>query len=181
MKRVIGLGAVLFGVALAQDASSSPPLSVAVPREKISLACSDTYFKTERTDYVLQDEAYPSCTLRLPLALKERWKGERRFYIIPRVSANLFVKDDKGVGRWLPLSPLVNPGQDPLHRVIESKGYEQVELVGQFKKLSDVAGTRTPDTVGAGGKLSVCVSPVRDGEVPCVTFDVTARFKVYKR
>ncbi|WP_424949583.1 hypothetical protein [Deinococcus sp.] len=168
---------------MAQSAqtSAAPVGSVTVPREKISLTCADSYFKTDRTDFILQDEVYPLCTLSLPLALGERWPGKRVFYVIPRVSANLYAKDSRGEGRWLPLSPLVTPGPDPLHTTLSSRGYRAVELTGKFGKLSDLAGTRTPDTVGVGGKVTVCVAPVMSGEAPCVTFDVTGRFRVYHR
>lgn len=50
-----------------------------VPREKISLVCTDRYFKVSRVDFVLQDEDYPACKLMLPLALRERWPGRRTF------------------------------------------------------------------------------------------------------
>ncbi len=175
MKKIVLVLFGVFGIAIAQNAT------VTVPREKISLVCTDTYFKTERINFVLPDEAYSSCKLLLPLALRERWGGRREFYVIPRVSATLFARDDKGKGQWLPLTPLVNPGDDAFHRTVPSKGYKNLELVGKFGKLSDRAGTLKPDTVGAGGKVTVCVSPVYKGEQPCVTFDVTARFRVYSR
>ena len=164
-----------------QSSNTQASPSITVPREKVSLVCTDTYFKAARTDFLLPDEAYPACTLGLPLALRERWPGERSFYLIPRLAATLYARDSRGEGRWLPLAPLVNPGADPLHRVIPSRGYKGIELVAHFGKLAELAGERTPDTVGAGGKLTVCVSPVRSGETPCVTYDVTARFKVYRR
>ena len=167
----------LCGAALAQPAGGP----VSIPREKVSLVCTDDYFNTARTNFILQDEQYTSCTLNVPLALHERWPGKRTFYVIPRVSANLYAKDDRGNGRWLPLSPLVPPGADALHTTLDSESYTAVALVGKFGKLSDVAGKGTPDTVGAGGKLTVCVSPIRSGEDPCVTFDLTARFRVYRR
>ncbi len=160
-------------------ASAQTPASITVPREKIGLLCTDSYFKAQRVNFLLQDETYSSCTLRLPLALKERWPGRRTFYVIPRLSASLFVKEETGKSARLPLSPLVVAGPDPLHGTLDSKTYKAVELVGRFGKLSDVAGKRSADTVGAGGKLTVCVAPVFSGEAPCVTFDVTSRFKVY--
>jgi hypothetical protein len=186
---LLGLNALALGtLASAQTApaskataSTTPASTVTVPREKISLECSDSFYKTTRSNFILQDEVYPKCTLILPLALSQRWPGQRTFYIIPRVSANLFAKDDRGNGRWLPLSPLVTPGEDALHTTLSSDSYRAVELVGKFAKLSEVAGTRTPDTVGAGGKITVCVAPIRSGEAPCMTFDVTARFRVYRR
>ena len=54
-----------------------------------------------------------------------------------------------------------------------------VELSATVGKLSDKAGTLKPEAVSAGGKISVCAAPVYRNETPCVTFDVTARFKVY--
>lgn len=186
MKRVSGpvlmfvLLPLWLSVAVAQSGGTTTT-SVAVPREKISLVCADSYFKAQRTDFILQDELYPHCTLIVPLALSERWPGKRTFYVIPRVSANLYAKDDRGTGRWLPLSPLVTPGGDPLHATLESATYRAVELTGKFGRLNEVAGKYTPDTVGAGGKITVCVSPVLKAEDPCVTFDVTARFRVYRR
>ena len=174
MKRIAFAVLATFGFASAQT-----PASITVPREKISLLCTDSYFKEQRVNFLLQDENYSSCTLRLPLALKERWGGRRTFYVIPRLSASLFVKDAAGKSAWLPLSPLVVAGADPLHGTFDSKTYKAVELVGRFGKLSDVAGKSSADTVGAGGKLTVCVAPVYKGEAPCVTFDVTSRFKVY--
>ena len=137
-----------------------------VPREKISLVCTDTYFKTSRVDFVLADEDYGECKL----ALRQRWSGRRTFFVIPRVSATLFVKDKQGHTQWLPLSPLVNPGADPLHLAISSAGYDHLELTGRFGKLSALAGEQQADTVGAGGKITVCA-----------TFDVTARFRIYQR
>jgi hypothetical protein len=176
----------VFAQTAVAPATTAPATTVTVPRDKISLTCADSYYKTERTNFILQDELYPRCTLGIPLALSQRWPGKRSFYVIPRVSANLYVKDERGNGRWLPLSPLVTPGNDPLHVVLDSGKYKSVELVGTFGKLSEVAasvksGTFSPDTVGAGGKLTVCASPVLAGESPCVTFDVTARFRVYRR
>ena len=175
---VLPLALTTASGAFAQTSSAN---TATVPREKISLSCADSYFKTDRTNFILQDEVYPRCTLSLPLALKERWPGKRTFYVIPRVSANLYAKNSRGDGRWLPLSPLVTPGDDALHTTLASGDYKAVELFGTFGKLTEVAGTRTPDTVGVGGKVTVCVAPVLSGETPCVTFDVTGRFKVYRR
>ncbi|EYB68655.1 hypothetical protein DEIPH_ctg018orf0050 [Deinococcus phoenicis] len=162
-------------------AHAAAPRSLPIPREKVRLTCADTYFKSPRQNFLLADETYPHCTLRLPLALRERWPGARTFYFIPRVSATLYAKDSRGKGRWLPLSPLVNPGGDPLHRAAASQSYEAAELTGQFPKLSGVAGEDRPDTVSVGGKLTVCVAPVLAGEAPCVTYDITARYRVYTR
>lgn len=175
--RLIRLGACL-ALALPLCAQAA---TFSVPREKVSLICTDTYFKVDRVNFALPDEDYGQCTLRLPLALRERWPGRRTFFVVPRVSATLFVKDARGKGQWLPLAPLINPGGDPLHLAVDSRGYNHLELVGRFGKLGDVAGERVADTVGAGGKLTVCASPLRAGEAPCATFDLTARFKVYKR
>ncbi len=177
MKRIALMLTVLLSLAVAQPAAPT----VTVPREKVSLICQDEYFKSERVNFLLQDENYPSCTLRLPLALKERWGGRRNFYIIPRLSASLYAKDNNGKSSWLPLSPLVNPGADAFHRIVDSRTYQAVEVVGRFGKLTDRAGSLKPDTVGAGGKVTVCVAPVYKGEEPCVTFDVSSRFRVYNR
>ena len=152
-----------------------------VPREKISLVCTDSYFKTDRVNFVLQDEDYGGCKLRLPLALRDRWPGRRTYFVLPRVSARLLVRDAGGKGQWLPLAPLVNPGTDPLHLAVESKGYRELVLLSRFGKLSTLAAERTPDTVSTEGKLTVCAAPLRSGEDPCATFDLTARFKVYRR
>jgi hypothetical protein len=175
MKKWFGI-LLLGGLALAQNTKT-----VVVPRDKINLVCTDSYFKTERRNFVLLDETYPECKLLLPLALRQRWQGRREFYIIPRVVANLYARNEKGEGKWLPLSPLVNAGEDAFHRTVSSKGYENVVLVGNFGKLTEKAGNLKPDTIGAGGKLTVCVSPVLRGEQPCVTFDITARFRIYSR
>lgn len=179
MKKTLAVALLSFVPALA--APPVPAQTLAIPREKITLTCADTYFKSQRQNFLLQDENYPNCTLRLPLALRERWPGPRTFYVIPRVSASLYAKDDKGKGGWLPLSPLVNPGDDPMHLAVNSRGYEAIELTGHFGKLSDRAGDKTPDTVSTGGKLTVCAAPVYKGEEPCKTYDVAARFKVYTR
>jgi len=179
--RLIRPGTRLALACLLGAQASTFAATFTVPREKVSLICTDSYFKVDRVDFALPDETYSQCTLRLPLALRERWPGRRTFFVVPRVSATLFVKDGKGKGQWLPLAPLVNPGGDPLHLALDSAGYDHLELVGRFGKLSDLAGERLPDTLGAGGKLTVCASPLRAGEAPCATFDLTARFKVYKR
>ncbi|GMA14658.1 hypothetical protein E5F05_19320 [Deinococcus metallilatus] len=177
MKRSLALLALgTFGLAAA-----GAPRSIPVPREKVSLSCADSYFKSPRQNFLLVDETYRDCTLRLPLALHDRWPGARTFYFIPRVSATLYAKDSKGKGRWLPLSPLVNPGEDPLHRAVNSRGYQAVELTGDLGKLSEVAAQDRPDTVSVGGKLTVCVAPVLAGEEPCATYDITARYRVYTR
>ncbi len=183
MKRTLPLTAALSLLAL--PALAAAPQTVPIPREKISLTCTDNYFKSPRENFLLSDETYASCTLRLPLALKERWPGVRTFFIIPRVSASLHTAGSggrgEGTGKWLPLAPLVNPGQDPMHLALPSGGYSAIELRGMFGKLSDVAGEGKPDTVSTGGKLTVCAAPVYRGEDPCKTFDVAARFRVYTR
>lgn len=177
MKKAIA-AATLASLCLA---NASAPATVTVPREKIALSCADTYFKSTRQNFLLTDESYPHCTLRLPLALKERWPGQRTYYFIPRVSASLYAKKPDGNGKWIPLTPLVNLGDDPMHRAVTSRTYKAVELTGNLGKLSDKAGDLKPDTVSAGGKLTVCVAPVYKGEAPCTTFDITARYKVYLR
>ena len=176
MKRVTALAILTLAPALAQA-----PATTLIPREKISFTCTDTYFKNQRQNFLLLDENYPTCTLRMPLALRERWPGNRTYYVIPRVSASLHSKNSKGEGKWQPLAPLVNPGADPMHRAINSSGYEAIELTGRIGKISTTAGTNTPDTVSTGGKITICVAPIYRGEEPCKTFDVAARFKVYTR
>lgn len=173
---MLALTALSLPPALAQT-----PQTILIPREKITLTCTDTYFKSQRQNFLLQDEPYPNCSLTMPLALRNRWPGGRTFYVIPRVSASLHSKNSKGEGRWQPLSPLVNPGPDPMHLTINSRDYRAVELRGNFGKLDDRAGGNTPDTVSTGGKVTVCAAPVYRGEEPCKTFDVAARFKVYRR
>lgn len=187
MKHAAYLLALALTPALAQSSQTAQPSqaaqapqTVAVPREKINLSCADTYFKTVRQNFLLVDETYPRCTLRLPLALHDRWPGQRTFYFIPRVSASLYARKTGG-GKWIPLSPLVNLGSDPMHRAVPSRQYAAVELTGTLGKLGDAAGDLKPDLVSAGGKLTVCVAPVYKGEAPCTTFDITARYKVYVR
>jgi hypothetical protein len=189
MKRVvIAAIAVSLGIvardALAQTSSAptinAPVVSVPVPREKINLLCKDDYFKVERLNFLLLDETYNQCTLRVPLALKERWPGRRTFYVIPRVSASLFAGEGQKA-RWLPLTPLANPGSDPFHRALDSKDYKAVELEGKIGKLTDRAGELAPNTVSAGGKITVCAAPIYRNEAPCTTFDIAARFRIYKR
>ncbi len=179
----IALG-IAARVAVAQTSGApvinAPVVSVSVPREKINLSCKDDYFGVERLNFLLLDETYNQCTLRVPLALKERWPGRRTFYVIPRVSASLFAGEGQK-GRWLPLTPLANPGNDPFHRALDSKGYKAVELEGKIGKLTDRAGELAPNTISAGGKITVCAAPVYRNENPCVTFDIAARFRVYKR
>ena len=62
-----------------------------------------------------------------------------------------------------------------------SRSYEAVELSGTLGKLSEAAGDLKPDAVSAGGKLTVCASPVQRGAAACTTFDITARYRVYQR
>ncbi|WP_135229456.1 hypothetical protein [Deinococcus fonticola] len=176
MKYALFLATLSLAPALAQA-----PATILIPREKVSFTCTDTYFKSQRENFLLLDETYPTCTLKMPLALRQRWPGVRTFYVIPRVSASLHSKNNKGEGKWQPLTPLVNPGPDPMHRALSSRGYEAIELTGKLGKLSDTAGQNTPDTVSTGGKITVCVAPVYQGEDACKTFDVAARFKVYTR
>lgn len=176
MKRVTALALLTLAPAFAQA-----PATILIPREKVRFTCTDTYFKSQRQNFLLLDENYPTCTLKMPLALRERWPGPRTYYVIPRVSASLHSKNSKGEGKWQPLTPLVNPGADPMHRAITSSGYEAIELTGKLGKLSDTAGENTPDTVSTGGKITICVAPIYQGEDACKTFDVAARFKVYTR
>lgn len=68
-----------------------------------------------------------------------------------------------------------------MHRAVPSDGYQAVELTGTLGRLDQRAGDFTPDTVSTGGKLTVCASPARAGDTPCVTFDIAARFRVYRR
>ena len=164
----------------------SPPLapashSLSVPREKVTLSCVDSYFGSPRRNFLLADETYPRCVLRLPLTLKARWPGERTFYVVPRVSATLHARGERGQGHWLPLAPFVNPGPDPLHRAVASRDYAAVELTAAFRPPGEVAGELRPDTVSVGGKLTVCAAPLRPGEAPCQTFDLAARYRVYTR
>lgn len=57
--------------------------AVDIPREKIQMFCSDDYFKSSRANFVLEDERYGTCKLKLALALKQKWPEARRFYILP--------------------------------------------------------------------------------------------------
>ena len=182
MKRAAALLVLSLSPSFAQAPAPAPvSTTVEVPREKITLSCADTYFKSVRQNFLLADETYPQCTLRLPLALRQRWPGKRTFFLIPRVSATLHATDSRGQGRWLPLAPLVNPGVDPLHRAVTSADYGAVELSGSFGRLDHVAVGFTPDMISTGGRLTVCASPLRAGEAACTTFDLAARFKVYRR
>lgn len=167
---------------LLQTANAAP---INVPREKIHLSCTDDYFKTARTDFLLDDEHYSKCVLTLPLALKERWKGSRRFYIIPRLSADVSgIQPDNASKRTrVPLSGFMNPGNDALHRVVFSENYQAVEL---FSSIPTALKTSLGEPYQAAsyninGKITVCVGPVYQGEEPCVTFNVIARFKVYHK
>lgn len=159
--------------------------SVPIPRERVTLRCQDSYFRSVRENFLLADETYPRCTLRLRLALRERWPGARTFYVLPRVTASLYVKgggrSNQNEGRWVPLAPIVNPGRDPLHRAVPAADYGAVELQTSFGQLATQAGGGHPDTVSAGGKLTVCAAPVSAGEDACKTFDVAARYRVYTR
>ena len=178
-KRVLGLlvaGLAAFSFAVAE--------TVVVPQSKIELGCKDNKFALERQNFLLLDETYRNCTLRLPLALKERWSGRRTFYFLPRISVALFSQDkDLKNGRWTPLGSFGNPEDDVLHRIVSSKNYKRAELVGDLQKpLQDWAGAdRIPKVLGIEGRMSVCVSPVFKGEVPCVTFNINSRYNIYKR
>ena len=159
--------------------------SLPIPRERVTLRCQDSYFRSVRENFLLADETYPRCTLRLSLALKERWPEARTFYVLPRVTASLYVKGSErrkeSDGRWVPLAPIVNPGRDPLHRIVSAADYGAVELQTSFGQLASQAGGGHADTVSAGGKLTVCAAPVSAGEDACKTFDVAARYRVYTR
>ncbi len=190
-------GIILPGAAQASPAQNNPAqktpqvvtLNPTVPREKIDLICTEDYYKTERKNFILQDETYNTCTLRVPLELNKLWPGRRNYYVVPRVAASLHTVGKDQQGRWLPLSSLANPGLDPLHRLLDSKTFKAVELVGSFGRMSDKVvsittektGQLQPDAISAGGKLTVCVAPVYRSENPCITWDVSARFKIYKR
>ena len=167
---------------LLQTASAA---AINVPREKIHLSCTDDYFKTARTDFLLDDEHYSKCVLTLPLALKDRWKGSRRFYIIPRLSADVSgIQPNNASKRTrVALSSFMNPGNDPLHRVVNSENYQAVELFSAIPTaLKTSLGERyQAASYNINGKITVCVGPVYQGEDPCVTFNVIARFKVYHK
>jgi hypothetical protein len=174
------LGVLVAGLAF----SSADAETVNVPQNKIELGCKDSKFNLERLNFLLLDETYQNCRLRLPLALKERWGGRRNFYLLPRISVALFSQDkDSKNGRWTPLGSFGNPDDDLLHRVISSKNYKRAELFGNLEKpLQDWAGAdRIPKVLGIEGRMSVCVSPVYAGEAPCVTFNINARYNIYKR
>lgn len=171
---IAGLAAFSFAVAE----------TVVVPQNKIELGCKDNKFALERLNFLLLDEIYQKCTLRLPLALKERWGGRRTFYFLPRISVALFSQDkDLKNGRWTPLGSFGNLENDVLHRIVSSKEYKRAELVGNLQKpLQDWAGAdRIPKVLGIEGRMSVCVSPVYKGEEPCITFNINSRYNIYKR
>jgi hypothetical protein len=173
---VLGFGLAAFSFALAE--------TVIVPQNRIELGCKDSKFAIERLNFLLLDETYQNCTLRLPLALKERWGGRRTFYFLPRISVALFSQDkDLKNGRWTPIGSLGNLENDTLHRIVSSKNYKRAELTGSLEKpLQDWAGTgRIPKVLGVEGRMSVCVSPVYKSEQPCVTFNINARYNIYKR
>jgi hypothetical protein len=159
--------------------------SVAVPRQKVQLTCSDDYFKTERQNFLLLDETYNKCTLALPLALKQRWSGPRTFYFLPRLSVALAADDGATQNpktRWITLSSFGNPAPDVLHRAVRSRDYQTADFyTGLEKPLKEWAGNLTPKVLGVNGRVTVCAAPVYKGEDPCVTYDVNARFSVYKR
>jgi hypothetical protein len=175
---------LLFVLALGSMFSSANAETVNVPQNKIELGCKDNKFNLERLNFLLLDETYQNCRLRLPLALKERWRGRRNFYFLPRISVALFSQDkDSKNGRWTPLGSFGNPEDDLLHRIISSKNYKRAEMIGSLEKpLQDWAGAdRIPKVLGVEGRVSVCVSPVYAGEAPCVTFNINARYNIYKR
>ena len=177
----LALGVLVAGLAAFSFAIAE---TVVVPQNKIELGCKDNKFLLERQNFLLLDETYQQCTLRLPLALKERWAGRRTFYFLPRISIALFSQDkDLKNGRWTPIGSLGNPEDDILHRIVSSKNYKRAELVGSLEKpLQDWAGVdRIPKVLGVEGRMSVCVSPVYKGEASCVTFNINARYNIYKR
>ncbi len=159
--------------------------SVAVPRQKVQLSCADDYFKTERQNFLLLDETYSKCSLKLPLALKQRWSGVRTFYFLPRISVALLADDNAAQNpksKWITLSSFGNPAPDVLHRAVRSRDYKTADFYGGLERpLKDWAGNLTPKVLGINGRVTVCVAPVYKGEEPCVTYDVYARFSVYKR
>ncbi len=167
----------VFGPCLAVTA-------IDIPREKITLRCSDEYFKSVRENFLLEDEKYSSCVLRLPLALKQTWRNAQRFYILPRVGVELISQNDKEQPpktRSQPLGEAGNPGSDSFHRLIPAKGYKAIDLVTKF---SGALGKQVPadfmaKALGITGKLSICADPVAKGEDPCLTYNVMARFEIY--
>ena len=178
---------VLAMIAIGVIQVFSPCLAVTaidIPREKITLRCSDVYFKSVRENFLLEDENYSSCVLRLPLALKQTWRNAQRFYILPRVGVELISQNDKEQPpktRSQPLGEAGNPGSDSFHRLIPAKGYTSIDLVTKF---SGALGKQVPadfmaKALGITGKLSVCADPVYPGEDPCLTYNVVARFEIY--
>ncbi|WP_155299065.1 hypothetical protein [Deinococcus kurensis] len=173
--------ALVLVLLTAPQAQAAAPHSVSVPRERISLSCVEGYAQAPRLNFLLADETYPRCVLRLPLALRERWPAAQTFFVVPRVAATLYAHDTRGKGHWLPLAPLVNPGDDPLHRAVPAGTYRTLELGAALGQPARAAGDLTPDTVSVGGKVTVCAAPAPADGPPCVTFDIAARYRVYTR
>ncbi len=161
------------------------PSAIDIPREKIQMFCSDDYFKSSRANFVLEDERYGTCKLKLGLALKQKWPDARRFYILPRVTVEL-VSQSKAAPVKISRTPLTNFGNplpDTLHRLISSKDFQTVDL---FMNLSGALGTQVAQNfvaqaLGVSGKLTVCADPLSKGEDPCLTYNVIARFKIYRQ
>lgn len=173
--------ALVLVLLTAPQAQAAAPHSVSVPRERISLSCVEGYAQAPRLNFLLADETYPRCVLRLPLALRERWPAAQTFFVVPRVAATLYAHDTRGKGHWLPLAPLVNIGDDPLHRAVPAGTYRTLELGAALGQPARAAGDLTPDTVSVGGKVTVCAAPPPADGPPCVTFDIAARYRVYTR
>lgn len=174
---VLGL-LVLGGVQAASNA-------IDIPRDKIQMFCSDDYFKSSRANFVLEDERYGTCKLKLSLALRQKWPDARRFYILPRVTVELVSQSKAApvkVNRT-PLTSFGNPQPDTLHRLIPVKDFQTVDL---FMNLSgnlqgQVAENFVAQALGVSGKLTVCADPIGKGEDPCLTYNVIARFKIYRK
>jgi hypothetical protein len=159
-----------------------------VPQNQLQLSCTEPYYKKTRENFMLLDEKYSVCKLSMPLALRERWKGRRTFYFIPRVSMNLYSeasqadKEGKRKSRWLALPALVNLEDDASHRIVASTGYKTLELQNKpSDSLKNLAGGLVPRLVSIEGRVTVCVAPVYRGDLPCVTFEVRGQYNVYNR
>jgi hypothetical protein len=183
MKIKIKVGLMVVGL-LGAFGSSQAVTAIDIPREKITLRCADEYFKSIRENFLLEDEKYSSCVLRLPLSLKQTWKNAQRFYILPRVGVELVSLNDKEQPpktRSQPLGQFGNPGSDSFHRLIPAKGYKSIDLVTKFTGSLDqqVSADFRAKALGITGKLSICADPVALGEDPCLTYNVIARFEIY--
>jgi hypothetical protein len=159
-----------------------------VPQNRLQLSCTEPYYKKTRENFMLLDEKYSICKLSMPLALRERWKGRRTFYFIPRVSMNLYSeaaeadKEGSRKSRWLALPALVNLEDDPSHRIVASTGYKTLELQSKpNNSLKNLANGLVPRLVSIEGRVTVCVAPVYRGDLPCITFEVRGQYNVYNR